>query len=91
MDRTERCDFTGRTYRRRSYYRRKLDVEPYTVVVGNPAKPVRKRFDEELIALLAELKWWDLPAEEINRLIPVLSGSNLKRVKSALKKKINQT
>jgi len=65
------------------------DVEPYTVAVGNPAKPVRKRFDEELIALLSELKWWDLPVEEINRLIPVLSDSNLKRVKNALKKRIN--
>ena len=63
------------------------DVEPYTIVAGNPAKPVRKRFDEELIALLLEFKWWDLPIDEINKLIPLLSNGNLQRVKSALTKK----
>ena len=66
------------------------DVEPYTIVTGNPAKQVRKRFDEELIALLLEFKWWDLPIEEINKLIPILSNSNLKRVKNALKKKMTK-
>jgi len=65
------------------------DVEPYTIVAGNPAKPIRKRFDDELIALLAEFKWWDLPVEEINKLIPLLSRGNIKRVKSVLKKKLN--
>lgn len=37
------------------------DVEPFTVVVGVPAKPVRKRFDDETCALLTDLKWWDWP------------------------------
>ena len=62
------------------------DVEPYVIVVGNPAKPVRKRFDDELIALLEEFKWWDLPISEINKLIPLLSNNNLSRVKNALRK-----
>ena len=66
------------------------DVEPYTIVAGNPAKPIRKRFDEELIALLAEFKWWDLPVEEINKLIPLLGSGNLKRIKSLLKKKLEK-
>lgn len=35
------------------------DIEPYTIVGGNPAKPIKKRFDEETIAMLLELKWWD--------------------------------
>jgi len=35
------------------------DVEPFTVVVGVPAKPVRKRFDDETIADLQALRWWD--------------------------------
>jgi len=35
------------------------DVEPFTVVVGIPAKPVRKRFDDETIAGLQALHWWD--------------------------------
>jgi len=35
------------------------DVEPYTVVVGVPAKAVRKRFDDETVAGLQALRWWD--------------------------------
>lgn len=37
------------------------DVAPFAVVVGVPAKPVRKRFDDETCAILADLKWWDWP------------------------------
>lgn len=62
------------------------NVEPYTVVVGNPARPIRKRFDDELIALLEELAWWDKPIEEINRLIPILTCGDLDRVKKQLRK-----
>jgi len=35
------------------------DVEPYTIVGGVPAKPIRKRFDEEQIAFLKKFRWWD--------------------------------
>ncbi|MCL2878023.1 MAG: CatB-related O-acetyltransferase [Acidobacteria bacterium] len=66
------------------------DVEPYVIVAGNPAKPVRKRFDKELIALLQEFKWWDLPIAEINKLIPLLGDKDLKRVKSVLKEKLKK-
>ena len=62
------------------------NVEPYTIVVGNPAKPIRKRFDDELIAIMEKLKWWDKSIEEINNLIPLLTNSNLEYVKEELKK-----
>lgn len=61
------------------------DVPPYTIVAGNPAKAVRKRFDDELIDLLLKLKWWDKSAEEINALIPLLSCSDLAKVKQEIK------
>lgn len=64
------------------------DVEPYTVVAGNPAKPIRKRFDDELTEILEKLKWWDKPPEEINALIPLLSCSDLEKVKKEMKKLI---
>lgn len=64
------------------------DVEPYTIVAGNPARVIRKRFDDELIEVLEEVKWWDLPADEINELIPVLSCSDLERVKRKLRELI---
>lgn len=62
------------------------DVPAYTVVVGNPARPVRKRFDEELTELLLKLRWWNKSVEEINALIPVLSCSDLGKVKQEIKK-----
>ena len=63
------------------------NVEPYTVVVGNPAKPIRKRFDDELIELLLKFKWWDKSVDEINELIPILTNSDLKTVKAEIKKR----
>lgn len=62
------------------------NVEPYTVVVGNPARPIRKRFDDELIKMLLKFKWWDKSVEEINELIPILTCSDLKKVKTEIKK-----
>ena len=61
------------------------DIEPYTVVAGNPAKPLRKRFDDELIVLLLKFKWWDKDICEINNLIPLLTCSNIEKVKTEIK------
>lgn len=41
------------------------DVEPYTIVVGVPAKPVRKRFNDDIIEKLESIRWWDWPYEKI--------------------------
>ena len=64
------------------------DVEPYTIVVGNPAKPLRKRFDDELIDLLLIFKWWDKSIDEINELIPLLTCNETDKVKEEIKKRI---
>ena len=66
------------------------DVAPYAVVAGNPAKEIRKRFDDELISLMLEFRWWDLSIEEINSLIPILTCSNLEKVKNFLKERLNK-
>lgn len=50
------------------------DVAPYEIVGGNPAKHIRYRFDEEIRALLLELKWWDLPINIIKELNQTLSS-----------------
>ena len=65
------------------------DVDPYTIVVGNPAKLLRKRFDTELIELLLRFKWWDKSIDEINKLIPFLTYSELDKVKDEIKKRID--
>ena len=56
------------------------DVAPYTIVAGNPARLIRRRFDDRTQALLERLQWWDRPPEEIQRLIPLLSCGDLERV-----------
>lgn len=43
------------------------DVEPYTLVGGVPAKPIRKRFDEATIHKLLEIKWWNWPDEKVQQ------------------------
>lgn len=40
------------------------DVEPYSIVAGNPAKLIRKRFSDEVIDGLLRLKWWNWPVEK---------------------------
>ena len=66
------------------------DVEPYTIVIGNPARVLRKRFNDELIQLLLKFKWWDKSIDEINELIPILTCSNLDKVKVFLKSALAQ-
>jgi len=46
------------------------DVAPYTIVVGNPARPVRRRFDERIAARLEALAWWDWDHERLRRALP---------------------
>ena len=69
-------------------YSKEIYVKPTlhnpNIVVGNPAKPIRKRFDDELIELLLLFKWWDKTVEEINALIPILTCSDLEIVRKEL-------
>lgn len=63
------------------------DVEPYTIVVGAPAKPLKKRFSDDIIAELLELQWWNWPIEKIRQkrallLSEPLSIDILKELKS---------
>ena len=60
------------------------DVDAYSIVVGNPAKKIKMRFDAEMIELLEKFKWWDKDIETINKLIPILSSSDIDSVKSKI-------
>ena len=52
------------------------DVEPYTIVGGNPAKVIKKRFSEERIEQLLEMAWWNWEIEKITKNIQHLTGRN---------------
>ena len=53
------------------------DIPPYTIVGGVPAKPIRKRFDEETIKELQKIKWWDWPEEKITEKIQAIQAGDL--------------
>ncbi len=53
------------------------DVDAYSIVGGNPAKTIRKRFSEEKIKLLHNLKWWDWDIEKITQNINHLTGDDI--------------
>lgn len=53
------------------------NVEPYTIVGGIPAKPIKKRFCDEEIKRLLRIRWWDWKWEEIWQVIPVLQSNSL--------------
>ncbi len=61
------------------------NIPPYSVAAGNPAVIIRKRFDDEFIELMLRLKWWDKNIEEVRKLIPVLTCSDLEKVRNDIK------
>jgi len=48
------------------------DVEPYAIVAGNPARVIRKRYDDAIITRLLAVRWWDFPNEVVAELLPWL-------------------
>ena len=56
------------------------DVEPYSIVGGNPAKEIRKRFSEEEIQALLEMRWWDWPIEKITANVQNLTGNSINKL-----------
>lgn len=56
------------------------DVEPYSIVGGNPAKLIKKRFPEETIRKLLELKWWDWSTEKITANVQHLTGNSIEKL-----------
>ena len=53
------------------------DVEPYTIMGGVPARPIRKRYDEETIQRLLALRWWDFPPEQMRKCRDALEQGDL--------------
>nr|WP_278450136.1 CatB-related O-acetyltransferase [Brevundimonas diminuta] len=60
------------------------EVEPYAIVAGNPAKPVRSRFDAETTALLLALRIYDWPTAKFEALRPLLTASDPRALREAV-------
>lgn len=57
------------------------DVAPYTIVGGNPAREIRKRFDDDTIAFLLALRWWDWDVNKITENIGLIANGNIQDLK----------
>ena len=53
------------------------DVPPYTIVGGVPAKPIRRRFSDEVVEQLQRLRWWDWDDERIRRNIAAIQSGDI--------------
>lgn len=53
------------------------DVDPYSIVAGNPAKEIRKRFSPETIKKLLKIKWWEWDKKKIDKNVSLLCGPNV--------------
>ncbi len=53
------------------------EVAPYTIVAGNPARPIRPRLAPDAIATLLQLAWWDWPPDRIRAAVPALLAGDL--------------
>lgn len=56
---------------------------PYTILGGNPAKPIRRRFDDATIAALLEIAWWDWPIDRITENESAICNSDLDALRAA--------
>ena len=59
------------------------DVEPYSIVGGNPATTIKMRFDESTIAALQKIAWWDWSVEKITQNLDAIVGNDLARLLNA--------
>ncbi len=60
------------------------DVKPYTIVGGIPAKPIRKRFDDETIELLEKIQWWNWDIKKIEENLDTIKSGNVEKIKELL-------
>jgi len=59
------------------------DVPPYSVVVGNPARTIKRRFDQSTVDRLLDIAWWDWPVETITQNLNAIRGADLAALENA--------
>lgn len=55
------------------------DVRPYAIVVGNPAREIRRRFTDEQVEALLRIAWWEWPDQEVRQAVAELNGGSVDR------------
>jgi len=60
------------------------DIEPYSVVGGNPARVIKKRFDQNTINQLQKISWWDWSIEKIEKNIDLIRGDDIEKLSKVM-------
>lgn len=58
------------------------DVPAYTIVGGNPAKVIKKRFSDEIVCELEKLAWWDWPVEKITKHLAAIMSNDIETLRT---------
>lgn len=59
------------------------DVPPYSIVGGNPAEVIRRRFPDDVIARLLQVAWWSWPADKVTRHLQAITGGDVAALEAA--------
>jgi virginiamycin A acetyltransferase len=59
------------------------DVRPYALVGGNPARELRRRFDDATVDRLLAVSWWDWPQDKIDRNLNAIRGADIAALETA--------
>lgn len=59
------------------------DVAPYAIVGGNPAREIRRRFDDATVARLLAVAWWNWPADKVTRNLAAIRGGDVAAIEAA--------
>ena len=59
------------------------DVRPYAIVAGNPAREIRRRFDDDAVDFLLQLRWWEWPEEKVRQMVPILCSGDIDALREA--------
>lgn len=58
------------------------NISPYTIVGGNPAKPIRQRFEDDVIQALLEVAWWNWDIEKITRNLEKIVAADIEGLRN---------
>lgn len=58
------------------------DIPAYHIAGGNPCKIIRKRFNENLINYLEEIKWWNWEEDKIFKNLEILCSNDIEKIKT---------
>lgn len=60
------------------------DVQPYSIVGGNPAQLIRQRFSDDIINVLLDIAWWNWDIEKITRNLEIIVGADIEALKNCI-------